>query len=313
MSQLNIEIKARCNNPKYIRKILQKRDADFKGLDHQIDTYFKVPNGRLKLREGNIEYSLVHYDREDISGPKRSDVIYYHPHKEAPVKELLSKALGKLITVEKKREIYYIYNIKFHIDEVEKLGSFVEIEAIDETSSITAGQLYKQCTEYLKLFEINESDLLENSYSDMLLEKELSIKKGTIERAVELSKLIPEFDDPYQKEEYEKRFSNTQYLILVAFYKNIPVGFKTGYEIDGAFYSWMGGVLPDFRNKHIARKLAEKQQKWVKQNGFTKIKLKTRNKHKAMLLFALSDRFNITGFDEKENMNESSIILEKEL
>jgi predicted adenylyl cyclase CyaB len=313
MSQLNIEIKARCNDPENIRKILQKRGADFKGIDHQTDTYFKVPNGRLKLREGNIEYSLVYYDREDISGPKRSDIVYYHPNKKAPVKELLSKALGKLITVKKKREIYYIDNIKFHIDEVEELGSFVEIEAIDETGSISAEQLYKQCTEYIELFKIKESSLLKNSYSDMLLEKGVSIKEGTIEQSVELSKLIPEFDDPYPKEEYEKHFSKTQYLILIAFYKNKPVGFKAGYEIDGAFYSWMGGVLPNFRNKHIAKKLAEKQQEWTKQNGFTKIKLKTKNKHKAMLLFALSDGFIITGFEEKENMNESNIILEKEL
>ncbi len=313
MSQLNIEIKARCNNPENIRKILQNRGANFKGLDHQTDTYFKVSKGRLKLREGNIEYSLIHYDREDISGPKQSNIIYYHPHKEAPVKEMLSKALGKLITVEKKREIYYINNIKFHIDEVEKLGSFVEIEAIDETGSISAEQLYKQCTKYLELFKIKESDLLENSYSDMLLEKEISIKEGTIEQAFELSHLIPEFDEPYLKEEYKKRFSNTRYLILVAFYKDKPVGFKAGYEIGGAFYTWMGGVLPDFRNKHIARKLAEIQQEWAKQNGFTKIKLKTRNKHKAMLNFALSDGFIITGFNEKENLNESNVILEKEL
>ena len=147
----------------------------------------------------------------------------------------------------------------------------------------------------------------------MLLEKELSIKEGTIEQAVELSHLIPEFNDSYPKEEYEKRFSNTRHLILIAFYKNKPVGFKVGYEIDGTFYTWMGGVLPDFRNKHIATKLAEKQQDWAKQNGFTEIKLKTRNKHKAMLHFALSDGFIITGFEEKENMNESNIILEKEL
>jgi len=313
MNPLNIEIKAKCNDPEYIRKILYNRSADFKGLDHQTDTYFKVPKGRLKLREGNIEYNLIYYNREDIYGPKRSDVIYYHPNKKAPVKELLSQALGEFVTVKKKREIYYIDNIKFHIDEVEELGSFVEIEAIDKTGNISAEKLCRQCAEYLELFKINKNDLLENSYSDMLREKELLIKEGTIEQAVELSKLIPEFDDPYPKEEYEKRFANIRHLILTAFYKEKPVGFKAGYEINGAFYTWMGGVLPDFRNNYIARKLAEKQQKWAKQNGFTKIKLETRNKHKAMLQFALSDGFIITGFEEKENINESNIILEKEL
>ena len=70
------------------------------------------------MREGNIEYSLVHYDREDISGPKCSDVLYYHPKKEDLVKQQLQKAIGTLVIVNKKREIYYIDNIKFHIDEV---------------------------------------------------------------------------------------------------------------------------------------------------------------------------------------------------
>ena len=72
MSLLNIEIKARCPDAKAIRSILQSRKADFKGIDHQVDTYFKVPFGRLKLREGNIENNLIYYDREDKKGPKKS-------------------------------------------------------------------------------------------------------------------------------------------------------------------------------------------------------------------------------------------------
>ena len=103
MSILNIEIKAKCSDPTKIRKILYSRGADFKGTDHQIDTYFNANHGRFKMREGSIEYSLVFYDREDIAGPKRSDVIYYHPHKTDPVKEQLTKAIGKLVVVDKQR------------------------------------------------------------------------------------------------------------------------------------------------------------------------------------------------------------------
>ncbi len=65
MPHINIEIKAKSNNQDMIRKILQSKNADFKGVDHQIDTYFKVNVGRLKLREGNIENSLIHYQREN--------------------------------------------------------------------------------------------------------------------------------------------------------------------------------------------------------------------------------------------------------
>jgi adenylate cyclase class IV len=55
MPFLNVEIKARCVNADFIRKYLLSENADFKGVDEQTDTYFNVPNGRLKLREGNIE------------------------------------------------------------------------------------------------------------------------------------------------------------------------------------------------------------------------------------------------------------------
>ena len=176
MSILNIEIKAKCSEPSVIRKILKSRNADFKGIDHQIDTYFHARNGRFKMREGSIEYSLVFYDREDIAGPKRSDVIYYHPRKTDPIKQQLLKSVGELVIVDKQREIYYIDNIKFHIDSVKDLGSFVEIEAIDRTGDIGAEKLYIQCEEYLKLFRIPEADLLTNSYSDMLLKNKIVIR-----------------------------------------------------------------------------------------------------------------------------------------
>ncbi|MBU0536174.1 MAG: adenylate cyclase, partial [Nanoarchaeota archaeon] len=73
MPHKNIEIKARCSDHARIRDILLREKADFKGTDHQIDTYFNTCNGRLKLREGNIENSLIFYKREDKTGPKKSD------------------------------------------------------------------------------------------------------------------------------------------------------------------------------------------------------------------------------------------------
>jgi len=77
MNILNIEIKARTDNVDRIRDILENEDADFKGTDHQIDTYFNVPEGRLKLREGNIENNLIFYRRSDDKQPTKSDVQLY--------------------------------------------------------------------------------------------------------------------------------------------------------------------------------------------------------------------------------------------
>jgi len=311
MSVEIIEIKAKCEDPTEIRRILKLRNADFKGTDLQVDTYFKANHGRFKMREGGIEYSLVFYDRENIAGPKRSEVIYYHPRSNDPIKQQLSKAIGELVVVDKQREIYFIENIKFHIDTVKELGNFVEIEAIDETGEIGAEKLYEQCREYLKLFKIPETSLLINSYSDMLLKKSISVRTGTLEEVIKLSQQIPEFADPYSISEYQKRLNKKCSRILVAEYKGKLAGFKVGYKINDHFYSWMGGVLPDFRQNGIAGKLADFQEEWCRKNEINIVQLKTRNKHKKMLLFALSRGFQIIGYEDKKDTKENRILLEK--
>ena len=171
MSVINIEIKAKSSNNTRIRNILKKLSADFKGVDHQIDTYFQIKKGRLKLREGNIENALIHYNRENKAGPKQSTVTFYHSQSKKDLKNILSKALDIRVVVDKKREIYFIDNVKFHLDTVKRLGTFVEIEAIDSDGKIGKKKLLKQCNYYLKLFGINKKDLLSVSYSDLLLKK----------------------------------------------------------------------------------------------------------------------------------------------
>src|SRR3989344_674363 len=171
MKHVNIEIKAKSNNHEKIREFLKSHNADFKGIDHQVDTYFKVGRGRLKLREGNIENFLIYYERENKEGPKQSDIILFKSAPGSSLKSILVNANGVLTVVDKTREIYYIENVKFHIDTVQELGTFMEIEAIDEDGSIGKEKLLEQCNEYLRLFEIEATDLISVSYSDLLLEK----------------------------------------------------------------------------------------------------------------------------------------------
>ena len=171
MANINIEIKARSNDQDTIRGILKSKNAEFKGVDHQIDTYFKVNSDRLKLREGEIENHLIHYQRENKEGPKQSDVILFNSDPGSSLKELLTKALGVLVVVDKKREIYFIDNVKFHIDTVKDLGTFIEIEAIDNAGDIGKDKLLKQCQFFLDLFKIPQKDLVSVSYSDLLLLK----------------------------------------------------------------------------------------------------------------------------------------------
>ncbi len=91
---LNIEIKARSSKNPAIRAYLKKQNAIFKGIDHQVDSYFEVKEGRMKLREGNIENSLIFYRRSDQAGPKASEVFLYHPPSDPQLKLLLTQALG---------------------------------------------------------------------------------------------------------------------------------------------------------------------------------------------------------------------------
>jgi len=171
MPHLNIEIKARCHNLQTIRDILYAHHADFRGTDHQTDTYFKVTQGRLKLREGNIENALIYYEREEQEGPKRSTVTLMPVTPGSPLKALLMQALGILMVVEKRRDIYFIDNVKFHVDEVRDLGAFVEIEAIDYDGTIGSEKLWAQCHEFLSLFDIQPDQLVAVSYSDLLLNR----------------------------------------------------------------------------------------------------------------------------------------------
>ena len=169
MAFLNVEIKAKCGNPYGIRNYLLANNAEFKGVDEQVDTYFNVRNGRLKLREGNIENNLIFYERVNQAGPKNSHFHLVKVKDEKAMKEILTKSIGVKTVVKKKREIYYISNVKFHVDEVPGLGSFIEIEAGNILADLSMEQLKEQCDFYMLEFGIEKEDLVEVSYSDMVL------------------------------------------------------------------------------------------------------------------------------------------------
>jgi adenylate cyclase class 2 len=166
---INIEIKARCHDLDAVRSHLVNHGAAFHGRDHQIDTYFATPTGRLKLREGNIENSLISYDRADIGGPKLSTVTRCETKTVGPeLKEVLTASLPVAAVVDKHREIFFINNVKFHLDTVEDLGTFVEIEAIDTDGVRSAYDLRRQCAHFVESLQIASEDMIEGSYSDML-------------------------------------------------------------------------------------------------------------------------------------------------
>lgn len=165
-----VEIKARTSRTDQQRALLLERDADFRGTDHQVDHYFRVPEGRLKLRHGSIEQSLIFYQRSNQAGPKDSSVALTRLDGEERAQSLaatLNQALGTWVKVDKQREIYFIDNVKIHLDTVKGLGTFIEIEAIGN-SPAQRDPLLAQCREYMEYLGVTDEELVENSYSDLL-------------------------------------------------------------------------------------------------------------------------------------------------
>lgn len=139
----------------------------------------------------------------------------------------------------------------------------------------------------------------------------VTIREGTIKEVVSASMEIPEFINPHQEEVYIERLYGCTHLILVAILKNKVIGFKVGYERDDAFYSWMGAVLPQYRNLSVAKRLATKQETWAKEMGYTKIVFKTRNRLKNMQIFALKNNFDIIEVVKKDSIDEYRIVMQK--
>ena len=171
MPLLNFEFKATTTNQQGLEEKLKTLNPTYIGEDHQKDTYYNVTEGRLKLREGNIENALIWYQRADFAGAKQSDIILYKHEPNSTLKQILEKLHGIKVIVDKKRKIYFIENVKFHFDVVEGLGTFIEVEAIDKDGSIGIDKLKQQIEYYSQFLEVKKDEFVEVSYSDLLIMK----------------------------------------------------------------------------------------------------------------------------------------------
>lgn len=169
MKLLNFEFKARLKNATHVRAMLKRSPARFLGADHQVDTYFCVPSGRLKIREGRIENSLIHYQRTDSAYARRSNVELMLLPRRNSVRAILAGALGVLAVVDKRREIYFVGNVKIHLDRVRGLGTFLEVEAMTRTGDVK--KVRDQASKFQKLFNIPADDIVPQSYSDLMMER----------------------------------------------------------------------------------------------------------------------------------------------
>lgn len=172
MEGSNIEFKARMRDEKRVRAALKGLRPRVVGTDHQVDTYFNTGTGRLKLRQGNIENALIFYQRQNTAKVRPSRVLLCEFSDAAQVrtlKKVLASALGVATVVNKVREIYFVDNVKVHLDRVRGLGKFLEVEAFIRKGSLRRAR--KQAEQIKELFGVLPEDILSQSYSDMILER----------------------------------------------------------------------------------------------------------------------------------------------
>jgi homotetrameric cytidine deaminase len=166
----NIEFKARDPQPARTLDLALALGADDRGEIAQTDTYFARARGRLKLREqqpGDAE--LIQYRRADTAGARESEYRRI-PAADAPaLREALDAALGTLVVVEKRRRLLLYQNVRIHIDDVEGLGSFVELEAVAEPRSDLSAEQDKVSWLRAEL-EVGDDSIVAQSYSDLLLD-----------------------------------------------------------------------------------------------------------------------------------------------
>ena len=169
MKRVNYELKARLKEESTVRAALKRLRARYVGTDHQVDTYFCVPRGRLKVREGRIENALIYYERPDSPRARRARIEMVLLPRRNSVKAILARALAVLVVVDKRREIYLVGNVKIHLDRVRGLGKFVEVEAVSRSGGLA--KIRQQARKFQKLFGIAPSDLVGQSYSDLAQQK----------------------------------------------------------------------------------------------------------------------------------------------
>lgn len=156
-------IKAKVENWQEIELLVESLGAQRVGQDLQIDTYFKVDSGRLKLRQGSIENLITHYERIQENGIERTIVYRYDLNPTEEEKKILFKDQAVIGIVKKERLIFLLQPCKIHLD---RLGNqdFLEIEAIDREDKYSTEELKTFCFSLKDKLNIKDEDLLPTGY-----------------------------------------------------------------------------------------------------------------------------------------------------
>lgn len=165
----NIEIKARVDNLSQLAERVAAMAKEPAEEIYQDDTFFNCSQGRLKLRvlsEQNAE--LIFYRRQDQAGPKQSFYLRSATTQPTTMRESLTLAYGSVGRVIKKRTLYRIGRTRVHLDEVEKLGSFMELEVVMTEQDNDLDKAINEAKLLMESLNIHASQLIECAYIDLL-------------------------------------------------------------------------------------------------------------------------------------------------
>ena len=160
------ELKARCDDLAAVRARLRGRARHERTL-RQVDTYFVVARGRLKLRETRGSAQLIYYERPDRAAAKRSDVVIVPVRDGGGVVALLGRALGVRAVVAKVRESWRWRGVQVLLDTVDGLGTFVELKKVVRgRRALTAA--YRELEALRRQLGLAAADIQAPSYGELV-------------------------------------------------------------------------------------------------------------------------------------------------
>ena len=164
----NVEIKARASDPAVIQRRVEALGALAVGELTQTDTFFNATDRRLKLREfGDGTAELISYVRDDQCGPKLSNYLVMIVSDPDRLRSVLAHTLGVRGVVRKRRTLLLLGQTRIHLDEVEGLGTFIELEVVlrDDQPDSEGERVARDLLEKLA---IPPSDLVARAYIDLV-------------------------------------------------------------------------------------------------------------------------------------------------
>ena len=165
---LNLELKICLENSSSVKEKIKLINAEYKGELNQVDVYYGYKNGLLKLRIENGSQTLIKYNRNEKAGSRWSDYHLISLEKN-DAREYLNDILEIETVVEKKRHLYLYDNTRIHLDEVNGLGSFLELETLAINGKDDAGRRFSHI---IRVLELNTEHEIRKSYRDLMLEKD---------------------------------------------------------------------------------------------------------------------------------------------